>query len=512
MSAKIIFESMLKILSSDQIKELDATTIKVEGISSLDLMERAATQCSNWVQNNYAPSVSIYFFAGIGNNGGDALVMARLLAAKGYDCHVFVVCISSSRTTDFSANYERLKGMKTTEIRAYSDIPELPNNGLVIDGIFGTGITRPVDGIAQKCIEAINNSCAEVVSIDLPSGLLVNSETPASSTIIRANHTLTFQLPKLSFMLPDKRNPVGEVHILDIALDKKSLNEMYTDYFYVNDVREYSESFKRSKFDHKGMFGHALVIAGSRGMMGAAVLSNTAALKSGAGRVTAHIPSCGYSILQSAVPEVMCNIDLAENHFSDIEVNELKKFNALAIGPGLGKSPESLVALKKVLKASEQSWVIDADALNLLADEKGGVDLVPRGSILTPHIGEFERLFGRSDNEFDRLGRLKEMAQTKGLFIILKGRHSALATPEGKVYFNSSGTPGMATAGSGDVLTGIIVGLLAQCNDPFVATLCGMYIHGVAGEMASKIKSIQGMIASDMIDQMGNSLQASFIQ
>jgi ADP-dependent NAD(P)H-hydrate dehydratase / NAD(P)H-hydrate epimerase len=501
---------MLKILSSSQFRALDVATMQAQGISSLELMERAAKACVDWIKTRYAVERPVFIFAGTGNNGGDALAISRLLATDGFNCRNYIVCFAENRSQDFIGNFNKLNREEICEIELEDQFPPIPANAVIVDGIFGSGLSRQVEGIAAFCIEKMNASETEIISIDLPSGLFSDQSTQDLKPVIKAEATLTFQLPKLSFFLTRTVDSVGEMHLMNIGLDSSFLNECETSFHYSDEVKSYASHFKRSKFDHKGKFGHVFVIAGSKGMMGATVLTSKAALRVGAGLVSAHVPKCGYNVLQTAMPEVMCSIDLDENVFTQCEDTMMSKANVIAIGPGLGRNDQTKLALGKLMAGLNKPCILDADALNLIAETENGLGLIPKGSILTPHLKEFERLFGPSSDEFERIQLLKAMSKQYKIFVLLKGAHSALATPEGRVYFNSSGTPGMATAGSGDVLTGVIAGLLAQCNDPFIAALCGMYIHGQAGELASLQNGVQGMIASDIIANLGEALTVTF--
>ena len=500
----------MKLFTCKQIGEIDQLTMKLEPVSSIDLMERASEQVADWIINNIGSKRSFWFFAGPGNNGGDALAVARMLAYANFDCTVFIADFGKELSGDAAINMERLKEQNKVLLqRIDSDnaIPEIPSTVVIIDGLFGSGLTRPLDGLAAKIVRRINQSQAMVVSIDIPSGLMGEENSQLDlSNIIRASHTLTFEFPKISFLFPENHLFTGNWEVLPIGLSAEAIRQTESNYIYLTKEFISGKIKKRGKFSHKGTFGHALLIAGSYGKMGAAVLASRACLRSGVGLLTSHIPRLGYEIIQNSVPEAMTSIDHSDFVFTGFP--DLDSFSAVGIGPGLDKKAVSQSALQGLLNAKPTRMVIDADALNILAENQQWYRLLPENAILTPHPKELERLVGVSDNSYDRMQiQLQFSAQYK-VIVVCKGAHSCITFPNGEVYFNSSGNAGMATGGSGDVLTGIILGLLAQNYSPEDATLIGVYLHGLAGDLAADRFGEQAMIAGDIIEQLG----AAFLQ
>jgi ADP-dependent NAD(P)H-hydrate dehydratase / NAD(P)H-hydrate epimerase len=487
----------MKILSAQQTAELDAYTIKSESINSIDLMERAAAAFTRWFTEKYSDDKKIFVFCGPGNNGGDGLAIARMLIKQ--DCHPFVYVIKSENVSpNFILNKERLEKLCTIKyVSASEDIPFISSSDTVIDAIFGSGLTRPAEGIFGKCINTINESKAIIISVDIASGLFTDKKTE-SSVIIEPTFTVSFQLPKLAFFLPQNEKYTGYWHLLDIGLSKEYINKTETPFYYTTEETIKGWVKKRKRFSHKGMYGKSLIIGGSYGMIGAVVLAAKACLKTGVGLSKTYIPKCGYEVLQGAVQE---NITLTDPSFDTItEIPDLKSFDSIGVGPGLGEGEQTKQALKELLKNVKVPLVIDAGALNIIAADKSLLDLIPPHSILTPHPKEFERIAGCYNDDFDRLDLAKYLAKKINCYIVLKGNFTVICTPSGKFHFNSTGNPGMAKAGSGDVLTGIITSLLAQGNKPFKAAILGVYLHGFAGDSAAQKYSEYSMNASDTID------------
>ncbi|MBE9467428.1 MAG: NAD(P)H-hydrate dehydratase [Bacteroidetes bacterium] len=496
----------MKIFKTQFIKLIDKYTIENETISSINLMERAATKVADWLINKYSVEKEFFVFVGPGNNGGDALVVARLLAVNNYKINVFIVKITEKFSDDFNINFKRLKELSEQNnqlvintLTQESQLPVINSSNVVVDGIFGSGLSRPLENLPAIVVNYINKAEAEVVAIDIPSGLFGEDNSQNNEKIINADFTLTFQFPKLSFLFPENDRYVGEWHVLDIRLDKNFINKSETDYFYF--LKNELKLKTRKKFAHKGNFGHALLIAGSYEKTGAAVLASRACLRSGVGRLTVHVPESAYEIMQTAVPEAMLNIDETETNYCNNE--ELHKFNAIGIGPGIGKKKSMKMALKNLIENSEVPIIFDADAINILGENKEWLKNIPANSIFTPHPKEFERLVGKSSNNFERNKMQVDFAKKYNAYIVLKGANTAIACPDGKTYFNSSGNPGMATAGSGDVLTGIILSLLAQAYSSKDAALIGVFIHGLAGDIAAGEMSQEALIASDIIYCLG---------
>ncbi len=494
----------MKILTTAQIKELDKRTIEEENISSEALMERAATALANAICLLFKEPRDFKVFAGPGNNGGDALAVARMLSESGHHVEVWLFNPKGTLSPDCETNAERLfdcPNASFTEVTTHFAPPTLYRTDVVIDGLFGSGLNKPLDGGFAHVVKYINASPATVVSIDIPSGLMGEDNTyniPAH--IIRANFTLTLQMPKLAFLFAENQEYIGEWFCLDIGLSRQGIKEADSPYNITLSRQILPMMKTRKEFSHKGNYGHALLIAGCYGMAGASVLAAKACLRSGAGRLTVHAPQHNNTILQTAVPEAMVQHDEHEHCFSTPISPD--SYTAIAIGPGLGQRAETAMALHEQLSGTEYPIIIDADALNILAANKNWFSLIPKESILTPHPKELERLVGHCSGSYERLIRACELAKQWQVCIILKGAWSCVITPKGECHFNPTGNPGMATGGSGDVLTGILLGLLAQGYPPVKTALIGTYLHGVAGDIAAEQKGENGMIASDIIEKL----------
>ncbi len=498
----------MKILSASQIRELDAFTIENEPIESIDLMERASQVFTNWFSEKFTPEENqILIFVGPGNNGGDGLAVARMLYYKFYDVKIFWCKIGNSTSPDFEKNLKRLPKRNVVpveEINSNDSLPEIPKKAIIIDAIFGSGLNRPVEGSWAKLIHYLNQQSNTIVSIDIPSGLFADRHTGGVS--IYANFTLSFELPKLSFFFPENHQSVGNWDFKSIGLDSNFIEKCKTSFFYSDPAVIKSILKKRKKFDHKGTFGHALLILGSFGKVGAAVLATSAALRSGAGLVTTHAPKCAYSILQSSTPEAMVSIDPEELYIS--EIPKLDPYKAIGIGCGIDSNQLTIKALKNLIDSSKVPVVFDADALNIISENQEWLSQLPKNSILTPHPKEFERLFGNTQNDFDRNELQRKKATELGVFIILKGAHTSIATPEGNCYFNATGNPGMATGGSGDVLTGLLTSLLAQGYSPEEAAVLGVYLHGLAADIeVQNTQSEESFLAGDLISNFGKAFK-----
>lgn len=494
----------MKILSASAIRQWDEYTIQHEPISSIDLMERAALRCTEWLVQQYPAATSFGIFCGKGNNGGDGLAIARMLIERNYAVTIHILEFGHLGTDDFQANLTRLHHIHSSDIhfiQSEKHLHPIPDGQIIIDAILGSGLNREVDGITACLIDHINSAGCEIVSIDIPSGLCVDTSSKGIKTV-KANHTLSFQCYKMALLIPENSASIGEVHILDIGLH----NDFYKTVESKSEIidKEIIQSIykPRNKFAHKGNFGHALLIAGSYGKMGAAVLSAQACLRSGAGLITCHIPKCGYAILQSTVPEAMVVTDLNTELISKVET-DLEKYSAIGIGPGIGTDATTKLMLKELLTSCKKAVVLDADALNIISEEKELMQLIPEGSILTPHPKEFERLFGKSNNDFERIQLAVDKSVELKCIIVLKGHHTVIATPSGTVYFNLTGNAGMASAGSGDVLTGIFTGLLAQGYSSVKTAILGVYLHGLAGDIAANANSQEAMVSGDIIEKMG---------
>lgn len=501
---------MIKIFTTDTVKELDQYTILNEPITPIDLVERAATLFMHEFCRHYSKQSRIVIFAGYGNNGADALAIARLLIDESYKIETYLF---NPPTKDLSPeceiNKQRLLEMEKiqfTEVIDELTPPDLSEHDIVIDGLFGSGLSRPLEGGFAAIVNYINESGATVVSIDIPSGLL-GEENQGNDTnaIIKADYTLSFGFPKIAFFLAENAHYVGEWKVLDIGIHPDIVEETPTPFAVIND-EDVAELFvPRSRFAHKGVFGHALLIAGSRGKMGAALLAARSCLRSGAGLLTAHIPLMGEQTFQTALPEAMLSFDPYKDYFTT--TIDTASFAAIGIGPGLGKHIETKAAFERLLESNQKPMVIDADGINLLAENQYLLDKLPAQCILTPHPKEFDRLAGPSNSSYERLTKALNFAVDHKVCLVLKGAYTATCTPAGKVYFNTSGNPGMATAGSGDVLTGIILGLLANGYETEVAAIAGVYLHGLAGDLAAAYHSEESMIAGDITEMLGKAFK-----
>lgn len=494
----------MKIFRADQVQEIDAYTIKHEPVASEDLMERAALCLCDWYVRRYHIDQKVIIFAGPGNNGGDALVLARQLAERQFRVECYLLNFGKM-SADCALNKKRLTDQALVhffELKKDDPLPAIANEDVVVDGIFGSGLSRPVSGFPAKVIGHINQHHTVVISIDIPSGLRGEANTETIPTaVVRANFTLTFQFPFLSFFFRENSVYAGSWFTLDISLHPDAIESSETPYQSLG--KGYVESLlpPRNKFGHKGSFGHGLIISGSYGMMGAALLAGEACLRAGAGLVTLHVPRFGYNIVQTALPEALVSLDQSDILFS--EAPDLSAYSAIGIGPGLGCKPNTAKGLRMLLERAPVPLVIDADGLNILSQHPEWMDLLPRGTILTPHPKEFDRLFGESPDAYARHLKQREFAKKAGIIIVLKGAHTGIAGPDGSYWFNTTGNPGMATGGSGDVLTGLITGLLAQGMEAYDAALAGVYLHGLAGDLAADDGSEESVIAGDILKFLG---------
>lgn len=506
----------MKLFSTQQVVELDAYTLECEPISELGLMERAASLLTDSLLAIIPYDAQIFIFCGPGNNGGDGLVIARLLSCfeSVYSVRVFILGEEFRRSPAFVANLERLRAetkLQITQIHSEEDFPTIDSDNFVIDALFGAGLKRPLSGLPAQLVCHINSQQAHVFAVDIPSGLMGENNSDANySSCIRANQTFTFQFPKLAFFFSENYLYVGKWKVIDIGLHPQGLAITPSQFHYF----EHSDAVKllkpRPKFAHKGHFGHGLLIAGSYGMMGASILAARACLRAGVGLVSVHVPQKGYQILQTSVPEAMVEIDESELIYTSI--SRCNRFDAIAVGPGLGTKLNTQRGVLNLLETCEIPLVVDADALNCLALNLDKPWILQPQTILTPHPKEFDRIVGQSDTSFERLHKAITFAQEKSCIVVLKGAHTATILPNGDVWFNSTGNPGMATAGSGDVLTGIILALLCQGFSPEKAAVFAVYLHGLAGDCAAVTKGVESMIASDIIDNLSEAYKKIYVK
>ncbi|MDF2187836.1 NAD(P)H-hydrate dehydratase [Paraflavitalea sp. CAU 1676] len=490
------------IFTAPDIRSWDEYTISQEPIASIDLMERASQACYEWLQHYRPADAGYVVFCGKGNNGGDGLAIARMLSEDEHAVTVYILEFGHMGTDDFQTNLARLHGGKAVVkfISSAETIPALTAGDIVLDALLGSGLNRPLDGLTAQVVEHINQSGNEVIAIDIPSGLMADSSS-VGNTVVRADHTLSFQCYKLAFLVAENEPYVGSLHILDIGLHPDFPGTREAAYEWIDQALVQQIIRPRSKFSHKGTYGHAAIIAGSQGMMGAATLASKACMRSGVGKLTTHIPAIGYNIMQIAVPEAMTYT--AGKDYIEMAVN-LNQYDVVGAGPGMGQYTTHRELFETIFQQSRKALVLDADALNVLSRHQELLGKLPPNTILTPHPKEFERLFGKSANDFERIQLALKRAAALKIVIVLKGRYSLVATPEGIAYFNSTGNPGMATGGSGDVLTGIITGLLAQGYPAAQAAIAGVFLHGLAGDLAVSYTSQESLIASDIVEYLGD--------
>lgn len=494
----------MKIFSKEQIYKSDQVTAKKQNISSTELMERAGMQIFNWIhQRMQGAQVPIHVFCGIGNNGGDGLVVARHLTIYGYNVHTYVVNCSDKRTEDFLVNYDRIK--QTTKkwpimLNCEADFPPIGPDDIIVDAVFGIGLNRPPNDWVKGLFQHFRASKAFTLAIDLPSGLYADQVPEDENGVVWADYTLSFQAPKLVFFLPQTSKYTVQWEALDIGIDPEFLHATETEVELMGKLEMLPIYQPREKFSNKGTYGHALVVGGSYGKIGAVVLSARAALASGVGLVTTFTPKCGYIPLQSSLPEAMVITDTNDEKITAISYDIAP--TAIALGMGMGTHKETHLALQEFLKTNTAPLVIDADALNILASHKADLKLLQQQTVLTPHPKELERLIGAWKDDFDKLKKAKAFTKKHGCVLVIKGAHT-ITVFENKFYVNATGNPGLATGGTGDVLTGIITGLICQGYEPFIATVFGVYLHGKSADIAVEDYGYQSLTASHVIDYLG---------
>jgi NAD(P)H-hydrate epimerase len=500
----------MKLFTTEEIRAIDRRTIEQEGVPSLELIERVAEGVADEISSRWRSNKPTMVFAGPGNNGADALGAARLLFERGFRPEVFLFNIGGDKlSTDCAASRDRMLAEVPDiifhEVKDRFSMPKITTNHLVIDGLFGSGLREELQGGFKSLVQYINDENATVVSIDLPSGMfgdwnpqIVNRNT------IHATLTLAIQFPRISFFIPDNAELIGEWKIIDIGLSEKAIATSPANFCLVEQRDVHRRLRHRKEFASKADFGSGILYAGSYGMMGAAILAARGALRAGVGKLTVNSPKCGYQIMQSSVPEALFRHNRGEINIIDIHPE--RDFSAIAVGPGIGTNELTVKAVKDFLASINQPVILDADALNCIAIKPSILNTIPVLSILTPHAGEFDRLFGPQPSAEARLRKAIEMAKYYNILIILKGRYTAIVRPDGKVYFNSSGCPAMATAGSGDVLTGVLLSMLAQGYPAELASLIAVYVHGLAGEMAAAEQGEYGVTAGDIASYIGKAI------
>ncbi|AZB28826.1 NAD(P)H-hydrate dehydratase [Chryseobacterium balustinum] len=492
----------MKIFTVENIRLADLYTIQNEPVSSVQLMERASSLCAEWIFSNCKHHTKFAIFCGNGNNGGDGFAIARMLYLKGFDIEVFINKEQLKFSDEALINYKRLKDISGISLRDFNETLRynFDEKTVFIDALFGTGLSRKPEGIFKKVIEVLNSKNNPKISIDIPSGLFTDQINHENSTIFKADYTLTFQFWKKTFLHPETGSFAGKVIVLDINLAQEFIENTPTDDFVIDDEVILNIFKVRQDFAHKGTYGKSIIVGGSYGKIGAVVLATKSALKTGSGLTFVLAPNCGCEILQTSVPEAMF-IDGGEKNIRQIKAQENTVFG---IGPGLGTEKESEKALLEFLENHQSPLILDADALNIISKDKSYLKLIPKKSIITPHPKEFERLFGTTENSFERLDLVKTKAKELNICIVLKDHHTQVVTPEGTVFYNITGNSGLAKGGSGDILTGIITSLLAQKYTEEEATILGVWLHGKAADFAAEKYSTEAMQPTDVIDEIGN--------
>lgn len=473
---------MRNLLTAQQVREADAYTITNEPVPSVQLMERASIAFVEKLASLLPlEGLSILVCCGTGNNGGDGLAIARLLHESYLvNVHVWVVKYNDRETEDFRANYQRLKDLPIPidEIYPAEEYPTV-HQDIIVDAMMGSGLNKPLAGSWLSLVNYLNRTERKIIAVDIPTGMTADGDIPLEARSVIADEVITFQRPKISFLFPESAHFMKRFHVVDIGLNEAFIERLPSNFLEITalDIRKILK--ERSAFSHKGTFGHSLIVAGNENTMGAALLSAEACLFTGAGLTSLCVPKSGFSAMNTRLPEVM----LLER---DKQI-DLKRYNALAMGPGLGTGEGEQRLFKELIFAeSLPTLVLDADALNILSGEKELLNHLPAGTLLTPHMKEFDRLFGASDSWFERVNKAREEASDRNLMIILKNRFTFIASPNGKVYVNFTGNPGMASGGMGDTLTGILVSLLAQGYTSSEAAILGCYLHGKAGDLLAK--------------------------
>lgn len=496
----------MKIYSPEQMRKADEATMQTHQISSSQLMEHAATQIFNLLhQRLQGAPIPIHVFCGLGNNGGDGLVISRLLQEHGYHVKTYIVNFSDNRSALFLEKYDRLKSVSKEwpiQLKCEEDFPEIRKEDMVIDAIFGIGLNRPIVPWVTSLIKHINNSRCFTLSVDVPSGLYSNKAPDDREGVIYASVTVTFQLPKLVFFLPETGQYTQELEVIDIGLDRNFIMSTpgVAELISKNEVLALYRP--RHKFAHKGSYGHSLLIGGSYGKIGSVQLATKACLRSGAGLVTAYLPECGYDSLQTAIPEAMVITDEEDDYLTKITLE--KHYNAIGIGVGMGTAEKTIAAFADFLRSNKSPLVIDADAINMIGIASELLENIPPKTVFTPHPKELQHLIGTWKDDFEKLEKTKEFSSKYDCVVVIKGANTITVYKE-DLYVNTSGNPGMATAGSGDVLTGVITGMISQGYDPVTAAVFGVYLHGSAGDIALQQRGYQGLIAGDIIEHIGHS-------
>ncbi|MGI9652300.1 NAD(P)H-hydrate dehydratase [Chryseobacterium sp. RLHN22] len=491
----------MKIFTAENIRKADAYTIQNEPISSIQLMERAASACVEWISTNCKQHTKFIIFCGNGNNGGDGFAIARMLYLKGFDVDVFINKDKSYFSDDALINYKWLRDISGIALKDFGEIEKYNfEKAIIVDAIFGTGLSRSLEGNYKDLVENLNLKNNPKISIDVPTGMFTDQLNEKKDVIFKTDYTLTFQFWKKAFLHPETGKFAGKVFVLDIKLNQEFIDNTESDDFVIDDELILKIFKPREDFTHKGIYGKSIIVGGSYGKIGAAVLAIKSALKTGSGLTFVLAPKCGYEILQTSSPEAMF-IEGGEKNINQIDEVE----NAVyGIGPGLGTEEKTEKELLKFLRNHDSPVILDADALNIISKNEDHLKSIPKNSVITPHPKEFERLFGNTENSFGRLDLAKTIAKQLGIFIVLKDHHTQIIIPDGKVFYNITGNSGLAKGGSGDILTGIITSLLAQNYSSQEAAILGVWLHGKAADFAAEKNSKESMQPTNVIDEIGN--------
>ena len=509
----------MKVLTADQMAYVDRTTIE-GGIPGIDLMRNAGSEVFNFIKKTLDIRSGIVVFAGKGNNGGDGFRAAELFASNGFDSVVYLIGNKSDVCGDAEICMNDLEktGQEIIEITGMDKLDGISeiimSTNLIIDAIFGTGLKSEITGLPASVIDKINSSNSTLVAVDIPSG--VNSSTgEVSGSVVQADYTITFGCSKAGHVFMPGRDRCGEVHVVDIGFSNDVINSVEP---FGNSLT-FSEAAslvpKRPYDAHKGSTGRVFLIGGSVGMTGAATLSSTAAMRVGAGVVTVGCPASLNDILEIKLTEVMtlplpevrkkrCLSLRAMGLISEAALSA----DVVAVGPGLGTYFETIELLRRFLSQYNGRVVLDADGINVFKGDTEALRNVPCEIVLTPHYGELSRLLGTSISEIanDPIKAAKEASKISGKIILLKGTTTVITNPQGVMWINGNGNEGMATAGMGDILTGIISGFAAQGLELFNAAVLGAFVHGLAGDYAAEEKGILGMMSGDVLELLPQAL------
>jgi ADP-dependent NAD(P)H-hydrate dehydratase / NAD(P)H-hydrate epimerase len=513
----------MKVATAEQMQELDRKTIETYRIPGVVLMENAGRGTTEAI-SSFFPDLQrrkVVIFAGKGNNGGDGFVIARYLLNRNVAVKVYLLADPNVLRGDAEINFQAFKRMKGEVIPVPSSMEfqkvkkDLERFDLIIDGIFGTGLDAEVRGYYREVINHLNSLQKPIVAVDIPSGLDANTGKPLG-TAVRATLTVTFGLPKTGHLVSPGVDYVGQLNVIDISIPKILIEEekIHTHLLDEEGIRK-GLSIPRRADTNKSDYGHLLVLAGSVGKTGAATMVCEAALRMGAGLVTLGIPRSLNPIMEMKLTEVMTE-PLPETPKQTLSLKAFDSIlrlcenkRAVVIGPGIGTVKDTQALILKLVKALKVPLILDADALTALATQAKSLPTANRSLVLTPHPGEMARLLQSTpkDVQEDRIGISRNFAQTRHLYLVLKGHRTLVATPQGEIFINPTGNPGMASGGTGDVLTGMIGGLMCQGMDILPSLQASVFLHGLAGDKAASEKGEKSLVATDIIQCLPRVLQ-----